>query len=125
MTFMLDLPMPTSTNRIWRSSRSRVHKSNEYQAWRRVAENMFLAQKRACVPIKGHFRADIILSSAKRRKTADCDNFSKAVMDFLEAMQLIENDCLADRVSIEWGKPEDAPEGCRVFVFATEHAEKA
>ena len=122
---VLDLPYPTSTNRIWRSGHSRVHKSVEYKTWRRAAENLFLAQKRGCVAVKGHFRADIILSSAKRRSNADCDNRSKAVLDFLEAMNLIENDCLCDRVSIEWGAPEQAPEGCRVFVFPTEEQRRA
>ncbi|MDH3740292.1 MAG: RusA family crossover junction endodeoxyribonuclease [Hyphomicrobiales bacterium] len=115
--------MPPSTNNLFINvpGKGRV-RSERYKTWRRAAENLYLAQKRGCVAVEGHFRADIVLSSKRRRKNSDADNFIKAALDFLQSMNLIENDALADRVSVEWGEAE---EGCRVFIMPSQQAEAA
>ena len=113
---VLDLPLPTSTNRIWTNA-GRTRCSEEYKAWKRNAGNLYLTQKRTVKPVRGPFTATIVISEAKRKKNMDLDNRSKAIFDFLQAMELIENDCLNEGFNMVWG---EAPEGCRVYVYLVE-----
>lgn len=54
--------------------------------------------------IPGPFIIDIILSRKKRRKNADLDNHgTKAILDLLVTHGVIEDDSLAERITIEWG----------------------
>lgn len=54
--------------------------------------------------ITGPFTIAIILSRKKRRKNADLDNHgTKAILDLLVSHRIIEDDSLAERISIEWG----------------------
>ena len=76
---------------------------------------MYLEQKRRCEPVEGHFNYDIILSSESRRSNADGDNRTKVVLDFLERVGLIENDCLADGGSWKWGSADKGM--CKVYVW--------
>ncbi len=57
--------------------------------------------------IAGAFTISIILSRKKRRKNADLDNHgTKAILDLLVTHKVIEDDCLAEKISIEWGDCE-------------------
>lgn len=57
--------------------------------------------------IPGPFSIDIILSRKKRRKNADLDNHgTKAILDLLVTHKVIEDDSLAERITIEWGDCE-------------------
>ncbi len=57
--------------------------------------------------ISGAFTISIILSRKKRRKNADLDNHgTKAILDLLVTHKVIEDDCLAEKISIEWGDCE-------------------
>ena len=122
---VLDLPYPVSVNdmyvnRIYGKGRGRIL-SGEYKAWKRDADSFYKAQKLRCRAVSGPFTCEIILSSEKRRHNADCDNRIKPILDFLQRVELIENDSLCDRVSIEWG---EAKEGCRVYVQPSQEAER-
>lgn len=115
MNTIIELPLPPSVNRLWRNRRGRSapYTSPRYATWKRAADNAYLANKRAWAPIHGHFRAVVTLNAAKRGNS-DADNRLKALFDWLQRVELIENDKLCDTLTVEWGY---APEGCRVALF--------
>lgn len=111
---IIALPFPPSVNRIWRTrtkanGKPGFYLDKRYATWKRVADNEYLANKRHWKPVKGPFHITVTLNNQKRR--GDADNRLKAVLDWLERVELIENDSLAESVLIRWGY---APEGCRV-----------
>lgn len=109
----IDLPFPPSVNRLWRAGRGRVHASPRYLSWKRAADNLALTQK-PLPKVPGPFRATILLSEAHRR--GDADNLSKAVLDILQRWEVIDNDKLAETVTVRWCHRAEAPEGCRVLL---------
>lgn len=109
---IIECPMPPSVNALWRRSagRSGMHIDRRYATWKRVFDSIIMAT----VPrpkVHGHFAATITLSDAARK--GDADNRAKAVLDALQRCAIIENDSLADSVTVRWGY---APEGCRVML---------
>lgn len=111
---VIDLPMPPSTNRIWVPVRGRLVKSARYRTWIKAADGYFLMVKRKLRPVRGPFRARIILDERYAyRKTSDNDNRSKAALDYLQRAGLIDNDKLSVRTTTEWGH---APLGCRIEI---------
>lgn len=113
--FTLRLPLPPSTNALYRNVRGigRV-KTGKYKSWRRVAEGYAWRQK----PVGGfpRFEGDfevIILIPAKTR--GDVDNRAKATLDILTAWQMISDDRHAQAVTIRRVLDMPADE-CRVTV---------
>lgn len=104
MTTIINLPMPPSTNRIWRYSRvtGKAHISERYKVWKRVADKLYLANKRKWKPVRGHFKANVVIDISNRGKT-DIDSRVKALLDWLQRVELIENDSLCDGLHIDWG----------------------
>lgn len=112
----ISLAMPPSVNSIWRVNRFRnkPYLSERYKTWKRDADNRYLMNKKTWRPIAGHFRAHITLDET-RRGNSDADNRVKCLMDFLQRVQIIENDKLCDGLTVTWGR---APEGCRIRLRA-------
>lgn len=108
---VIDLTFPPSVNRIWRyrQGRKKPYLDSRYTSWKRVSDNLCLAAGWHKTPISGRFAVHITLSDKRRR--GDADNRVKPVLDWLQQAAIIENDSLADSVSVSWGY---APEGCRV-----------
>ncbi|WP_298962432.1 RusA family crossover junction endodeoxyribonuclease [uncultured Methylobacterium sp.] len=115
---MIDLPLPTSTNRIWRRGHSRrtgrtwTYLSTSYQTWKTKADDA-LRELKATGPIErisGPFDVHLVISKAKRFKT-DLDNRTKAALDWATQAGLIDDDKFQNRVVIEWGR---APKGARL-----------
>lgn len=109
---VIDCPMPPSVNAIWRNrrGRSKPYLDERYATWKRVFDSIIMAT----VPrpkVLGNFIVSITLNAAKRK--GDADNRAKAVLDALQRCGIIENDKLADSVTIRWGY---APDGCTVIV---------
>jgi crossover junction endodeoxyribonuclease RusA len=114
----LDLPMPPSVNRLWRSGRGRVYRSKEYVQWCEQADMAVMATKGPgrLSKINGAFEVSVLLST-KGRRGRDGDNFSsKAVLDWLQSRDIVRNDSDCRRGSWAWVDPERAPKGCRVVV---------
>lgn len=111
------LPFPPSVNAIWRNAGGRTYRTPEYKKWRDDAYAAYLQQSKATRnPVKGHFTYHVILDDKRRKPNMDGDNYaSKAVLDFLQYVGLIDNDALADAGSWSWG-PTD-PGMCMVSVF--------
>jgi len=115
----LNLPIPPSMNEIWKYGNKRVYKSPRYERWIEAAGYILNTQKAGQEPIKGHFQSYVILSEKQRDKRSDLDNRTKALYDLLERHGIIENDKLQDEMWIQWGPEEEAPMGCRVYIWKT------
>ena len=88
VTFRLRLPMPPSTNALYRNAygRGRV-KTKRYEAWLRQADMSFLLQKRGITPVHGPYHLHIWRPS----DGIDTDNL-KAVPDVLVRWHLVDAD---------------------------------
>jgi len=108
------LPFPPSINRLWRVFGKRLIKSEEYKAWIKSAHSFLMYTGGHKKQLKGHFTYHVYLDENERGRTKDGDNFSsKAVLDLLQSVEVIENDNLADGGAWDWG---EAPHGCRVVL---------
>ncbi len=112
----LDLPMPTSTNRLHAHGRkSGVYRTREYMDWIDAADMAVMASKQYPKrKIKGPFEVEILLSVAAPR--ADGDNKIKALLDWLQSRDVVRNDVDCRRGSWAWVEPSEAPKGCRVIL---------
>lgn len=101
------LPMPPSTNGLWRRTRDgQVRLSDTYAAWLKEAGTlMMIARQR---PTRGLFMASIRMQRGRSR--IDLDNGIKACLDLLQAMGLVENDKLCERVTATWADDADGLE---------------
>ena len=117
ITITLDLPMPPSTNQIWRrSAKTGMHLSKDYKAWKVQCDRHLVMTRtypKGCT-IHGPCEAHILLNIEAARAGSDADNRIKALMDYLQRIELIDNDNLVMKYIIEWAKPSAAPVGCRV-----------
>jgi len=113
--FVIELPFPPSVNSIWRMGRARTGKSYMYLTplyarWKLQADKVMLGKMPK--PVRGHFEVWITLDEDQRR--GDADNYNKAVLDWLQRVELVDNDKLSDNVHVGWGK---AALGCTVLVL--------
>ena len=113
-TVYLELPLAPSVNQIWRSGKGRVFKSAKYRAWLTEAGLLVSAQlKSKRVP---GFVGVIIKCVKPSKRKMDLDNRSKALLDLLVSMNVIDDDCMIQRLEMEW-VPVGAP--MQVWVIAT------
>ena len=109
---------PPSVNRIWRArtgakGKPSFYLDRRYETWKRHFDNTIMAM----VPrpkVLGRFDVSITLSDAKRRSNSDADNRVKVLLDALQRCAIIENDSLAESVTVRWGT---APEGCLIVIY--------
>lgn len=96
-TFML--PMPPSTNRLWRNGRGRTYLSAEYQAWKEEAGWLVNAQH---VPaINPPYQVEYAFGRKDRRRS-DLLNREKALSDLLQSSFVITNDCEIHDARLYW-----------------------
>lgn len=113
---ILTLPFPPSQNNLWKGASKGHYSSDAYKKWKAAADVAYQQQRRHIgTPIKGNFTYHITLDE-KKRANRDGDNFTKAVLDQLQRLELIENDKLANAGSWTWG-PVQEPGTCQVFVY--------
>ena len=119
---VLDLPMPPSTNKIWRSSKVanklNVHRSAEYKAWANEAGLALLVEykMRGLKTIPGKFTAIIEIRrdwTAIERNKFDLDNRTKVLFDFCQQHGFIKNDVDLEEYTVKWTHG-NAPRGCRI-----------
>jgi len=109
----IHLPMPPSTNLIWRSDRGRVHKSREYTDWIAQAGYEWLRQRKDQPKgLQGNFKAILILDKTQRGRK-DLDNRVKAILDLCKTHSIIVDDKLCDALLIKWGT---APMGVHIVL---------
>ena len=110
---IVTLPIPPSTNRLWRHGRDHMYPTPDYEGWKRNADAPAMAQR---VQTRGHtidgpFAAHVEVGPSR----ADLDNVgSKALLDWAQSRNLIANDKYLKRLSVERVSSTEAPEGCRL-----------
>jgi Holliday junction resolvase RusA-like endonuclease len=118
LQIMLDLPTPTSTNRMYGRGRKGVHRTTEYVRWAEQADMVIMAGKQyPKTKITGPFAIEIFLSTESK---GDGDNRIKALLDYLQSRDIVRNDVDCQCGRWEWVAPENAPAGCRVVLRAEE-----
>lgn len=112
----LDLPMPTSANKLWRHNRNsrKPFCSKEYLAWKEHADMSVMAARQfpKC-KIQGLYEMQVLLNN---EHGGDGDNRLKAIGDWLQSRDIVRNDRDCRKGSWEWIEPERAPKGCRVIL---------
>lgn len=112
------LPRPPPTNNLY----ANVHgigrvKTGRYSDWRKLAGYELLGQGKK--KIEGLVSVSIAVTRPDRRKR-DLDGLVKPLLDLLTEMQVIEDDSLVQRLSIQW--VDDASFECSVLIQASEEA---
>lgn len=117
---VMDIPFPTSTNRLWTMAGRRMILSAEYRTWKKQAGLAVIENGswRNRVAMPGHFMALVMLDSARRvtskGRAKDADNHAKACLDFAQSMGLVSDDALCDEITVRWVPTHEAPTGCRL-----------
>lgn len=108
MTTIL-LPMPTSTNRLWRSVGRRVIKSAAYRAW--INEAGWRLKEQRPAPVKG----PVSLSVTVGKTRSDLSNHMKAIEDLLVLHEIIEGDgpAIVRKINLDL---DEAVTGCVVTI---------
>lgn len=103
---VIDLPMPPSVNRIWRTgsatAKGKVYLSPTYRKWMDQADMAIMCAggMRGRKIIYGHFRA--VIELRRPAVTSDIDNRIKAVLDYAESRGFVTNDKHCDEVTARW-----------------------
>lgn len=109
---VLDLPMPVSTNRIWRTYRGRTVKSKEYVEWLLRTDLTVMAGKQfPRRKIHGPFSMDLQVHKGPR--SGDLDNKIKPVLDWLQSRDVVRNDSDCCELHVRWVSGDDGI-ACRV-----------
>lgn len=110
------LAYPPSVNGLFANGvRGGRHRTEHYRRWAQQAGLQIIEQGRQ--KLKGPVSVSIALVKPDKRKR-DLDNAAKACLDLLVSMQVIEDDSLVQRLTIEWSA-DGAP--CTVLI---QHAEQ-
>lgn len=113
MTIVLLLPMPPSTNRLWRSTRrGMVYKESKAKSWCEHAA-WSVAQQRKGVLLKGYVA---VMLEVEYRETGDLDNKIKATLDMLQQGGLLLDDRQVMSLTAMWSQEVT---GVRVTVEET------
>lgn len=110
---VVNLPTPPSANRIWRSARGNVYRSEVYNAWTKaVGWELKIARAK---PIKGPVSVQIAVSDKVR---GDLDNRAKPTIDALVTHGVIEGDDkkIVKSIKLSW---DASVTGIRVTVSPT------
>lgn len=91
----LVLTFPPSINRLWRTVKGRVIKSEEYRKW--IAANQVYGLK----TIGGKFKLTMQCSPPDKRRR-DIDNLPKATLDLLQAIGAVVDDCNLEHLDLSW-----------------------
>ena len=112
----LELPAPLSTNALWRpikrGSVASMVKSKEYCAW--IAEAGYRLNSQRLDMVEGPYALSIVRDSGAR---LDLDNCIKSCSDLLQDHGIVQNDRLAQKITIERGSVEGG--GMSVLVVST------
>lgn len=95
------LPFPPTVNSLFRNfARGRV-KTGRYKNWIKLAYEKFINQVYG--QISGRVAIKVLLFRPDQRKR-DLDNYLKALLDFLVAQGVIEDDSVVQSIVIAWAK---------------------
>ena len=89
---IFNLPLPPSTNRMYRRAGNIIHKSGEYRAWLTQAGWQFASQVKGHSTIKSAASVEVFVG--KMHGARDLDSIIKPLGDFLQEAQIVANDKL-------------------------------
>lgn len=120
---VVDLPYPPSVNKLWRStaaiSKQRVYLAPSYALWKTAADALLMSERGWTKKrLSGLFEIKIDLCNPAKHPRGDLDNRIKAVLDYLQRVEVIRNDKDCQRLVAQWVPQEGAPHGCRVTLRA-------
>lgn len=94
------LPMPPSVNGLWFNKASGGRgKTKHYEEW--LAEAGWRLQQQRPGRIEGNYEIEIFVVRPDNRRR-DLANLEKAISDLLVTHGVIEDDSLAERISMAW-----------------------
>lgn len=101
------LPFPPSVNAMYANvPRVGRVKTKAYRAWFKLAATQIRLQRGRLIPGPVEIAIRITRPDNRRR---DIDNLSKAVLDLMVAMAIIEDDSRVVKCTTEWGAKEPTP----------------
>lgn len=114
----LRLPYPPSVNALYANApgRGRV-KTDRYSSWLTEAGYAVNRDAKGCV--RGPYALHIAATPPDARQR-DLGNIEKPISDLLQSMGVIENDCMAQKISLAWRR--DMGPGVHVMIIATTEA---
>ena len=104
----VQIPYPPTLNNLFKNVRKGRVKTDAYNAW--VAEGLVALRRQRPEKHLGSFRATILLTRPDRRRR-DIDNTVKAIMDLLKKAGVIEDDRLAQSLTVAWAWDAITPRG--------------
>jgi len=114
---VISVPYPPSANRLWRAVKGRNVKSADYRAWMDHAFLVVRGQRpRAIV---GAYHLTITATRPDKRRR-DLGNLEKPISDCLVQAGVVDDDCEARRITLEWA--EGVRPGGHVVVTVSEAA---
>lgn len=114
-----DLPYPLSVNGLYYNHRNGGRSASQaHRIWRMEAMQEICRQrvKLHDKEIAGHYALHLIVQRPATKRRCDLGNLEKCVSDVLVKMRVVEDDSLADKITLEWGDVA----GCRVTVTAVQ-----
>jgi crossover junction endodeoxyribonuclease RusA len=94
----LRLPLPPSTNHIWRRGPGQTYKSQNYRDW--ITQAGWTAKAQRPGKVVGPYALTMRAARPHRRKR-DLDNLLKPISDLLCGIGIIEDDSLCRRILAE------------------------
>jgi crossover junction endodeoxyribonuclease RusA len=110
------IPTPPSMNALWRITGRRMYRTKKYVEWIEQCKTALAEFQKPAIDYP--FNIEIIVGRPSKRRM-DIDNRAKAVMDMLQHLDIITDDCLANRVTMMWSNEIN---DCKVTIW---HAERA
>lgn len=111
----LELPMPPSTNKIWRKARGRVVRSDDYQAW--LSEAGWRLRLQDPPLVAGQVL--VVMSFERTDIRADVDNRIKPLLDLLVKHSVIEDDRCVLGLAAAWAPRSNGL--ARVAIYPAGH----
>ena len=108
----ITLPIPPSTNRIWRAFKTRMIKSAEYRSWIEQAGKELTANLPVQPQVNCHYVLELQLPA---RMVGDIGNREKALSDLFVSHGVISDDKLAWKITTI-RDAQVAPKRCRVLI---------
>lgn len=105
----LRIAYPPSQNAIWRAYKGRMILSESYRLWLNLSASEIMLGMRGQKPVKGPYAMTVRLDRPDRRRRDLSNVGTKCLEDSMVKAGVIEDDSLAQKITLEWtgsiGKP--------------------
>lgn len=98
MTFCQDMPLPPSTNKLWRNVKGKTLKSKEYRQWLDAIGRLAMTWQYQI--IEGPYCLTVVCD--RPHGLNDLDNFLKPINDALQHIGAVVNDNSCHSICMVW-----------------------